>query len=100
MSAKKIYKFKWSCGRMGSLSSVFVATQAEVDEVMGKEVYFGEVLGKHSEIYGTIKPGEIVEIPSTLEIVEFFEKHLGGSFGHNPLEYYADRQYEEAGSRS
>lgn len=35
---------------MGSLSGIFVAEPSEIEKIMGREVYFGEVLGKHSDI--------------------------------------------------
>lgn len=28
-----------------------------VESVIGNEVYFGEILGKHSEVYGTLEEG-------------------------------------------
>lgn len=52
--SKKLYSFHWDCRRMGDLTGVFIAEENEVKALIGKEVYFGEVLGKHSEIEGTI----------------------------------------------
>ena len=37
-------------GRMGELQGLFVAEELDVQDLIGKEVYFDEVLGKHSEI--------------------------------------------------
>ncbi|WP_394910517.1 DUF4406 domain-containing protein [uncultured Robinsoniella sp.] len=54
-----LWKFYWDCGRQGSVEGIFKATKEEVDAAIGKEVYFGEILGKHSEIYGIIEDGEI-----------------------------------------
>ena len=31
---------------------LFVTTQAELESLYGKKIYFGEVLGKHSDIFG------------------------------------------------
>lgn len=49
-----LWKFEWNLGRSGSVSGLFSATQAEVDTVIGREVYFGSILGKHSEVYGKV----------------------------------------------
>jgi hypothetical protein len=75
---------------MGSLDGLFIATQKEVDEVIGKEVYFGEVLGKHSEIYGTLeaKDLEVIDIDETA--INKLVAALGAKTlsGYNPIDYY------------
>ena len=47
----KLYKYYEEFGRMGDLQGVFVSTDAELLSKKGKTAYFGEVLGKHSDIY-------------------------------------------------
>lgn len=47
---KKLYKYDLGCGRMGSIDSVFIADDELVKACIGKLVYFGEVLGKHSNV--------------------------------------------------
>lgn len=49
----KLYRFHWDCGRHGSIDSVLLLTDAEIDSHVGQSVCFGEVLGKHSHIDGT-----------------------------------------------
>lgn len=73
--------------RHGDLEGVFVSTPDEVAKAIGSHVYFGEVMGKHSEVRGIIKEGEIKEISDDQSVVKVFEKHLGGCVGYNPLEY-------------
>ena len=89
MSKKGVYKFDWDCGRQGSIDGVFVATDEDVKDIIGKEVYFGEVLGKHSEIYGPIEDGEIKLISDDNVVVDLFEKH-NIQCGFNPLDYYEE----------
>lgn len=85
---KYLYKFYWDCGRSGDLQGLFVATEEEVNRAIGSEVYFGEVLGKHSEVYGTLDEGDIVKLDISPEAVEEVSKHLGSRWsGFNPLEY-------------
>lgn len=95
---KGIYEFYWDCGRQGNLSSTFIADSAEVEFMLGKEVYFGEVLGKHSEIYGTIDPQDITLKTDNQDFIRMFEDILGESWSTemNPFEYFnQDGQYDD-----
>ena len=84
----KLWKFHWNCGRSGDLYGVFIATEEEVQSLVGKEVYFGEVLGKHSEVYGTIEQGEITLITDNTEAVKALQEACGTTIsGYNPLHY-------------
>lgn len=49
---KAIYKLNADYGRNGNLTGVFIAEKEHVAVLLENkiEVYFGEVLGKHSEI--------------------------------------------------
>lgn len=89
MKMKGIYKFYWDCGRMGYVSGVFVASAEEVAEVIGKHVDFGEALGKHSQVYGTLEEGEITLLSDKPEDIEVFER-LNLETGCNPITTYAD----------
>ena len=46
-----LYRFECDFGRMGDLEGLFVANHEDIDSIIGKRIYFGEVLGKHSEIW-------------------------------------------------
>jgi len=87
---KAIYKFHWDCGRMGSLESIFIADKDYAKSFIGKEIYFGEVLGKHSEIYGELEKKDLKILTEDQDFIEKFEKIIGtGTIsGHNPLEWY------------
>jgi hypothetical protein len=87
-----LWKFHWDCGRSGDLNGLFVATEKEVNDLLGKHCNFGEVLGKHSEIYGEIEEGEIKKVDLDSETVEKVVKVLGHTWsGYNPMHY---RRYE------
>ena len=98
---KKIYKFHADCGRMGHLESIFVAEEEEVKDVIGRDVYFGEVLGKHSEVGGVIEENEITVLSDDQDFVKKFIEIMGDGTisGHNPLDYYEgdDEKEEEEG---
>lgn len=88
-----IYKFHWDCGRQGVVNGCFVADNSEVEQAIGKEVYFGEILGKHSEIYGILEKGEIELVTTDEQVVNLFEQ-FELSNGYNPLEYLRDEDEE------
>ena len=51
---KALFKMDFDCGRMGNLEGVFITDTEDVEYLVNNKisVYFGEVLGKHSEISG------------------------------------------------
>lgn len=53
---KALFKMDFDCGRMGNLEGVFIADTEDVEYLVNNKisVYFGEVLGKHSEISGCV----------------------------------------------
>jgi predicted RNA-binding protein len=88
MSERFLWKFHWDCGRQGDVEGLFIATEQEIKDSIGESVYFGEILGKHSEVYGEIEEGEIKKIDLDSETVEKVAKILGTTWsGYNPLSY-------------
>lgn len=85
---KAIYKFTGDCGRMGTLEGVLISTKERVDKLIESEisVYFGEVLGKHSEICGRIEKDEMVFVSDNEETIKVVEEHVLTS-GFNPFNY-------------
>jgi hypothetical protein len=81
-----LYRFYWNCGRAGSLESYFVATEEDVQAALGRGVSFGEALGKHSDVTGTLEPEDLVLLPVSVSFVEEFRRQIG-STGLNPLEH-------------
>lgn len=85
-----LYKFFWDCGRNGNLEGVFVATAEEVEDLIGKDVYFGEVLGKHSEIYGTIERGDLDLLTEDQDFIEKAQSYGIDYSGYNPFDYISE----------
>ncbi|WP_422383233.1 hypothetical protein [Roseibium album] len=87
---KKLYQFHWNCGRMGDLDGIFIAEDSEINALIGKEIYFGEVLGKHSEIHGTLEENEVIVKSEDPDFIEKFISIMGDGTisGFNPLDYY------------
>lgn len=85
-STPKLWRFYWDCGRQGNVESVFVATQAEIDAALGSQVYFGEILGKHSDIHGQLDAEDLTLLSDDPALVALFRDRVG-STGHSPLDY-------------
>ena len=86
---KKLYKFEWDCGRQGSIDGLFISEEHEVKDIIGKYIYFGEVLGRYSEVDGEIEEDDIIEIKVSQSVIDelgcIFKD--GNIIGYNPLEY-------------
>jgi|DEB19_MinimDraft_2_1074335.scaffolds.fasta_scaffold24464_4 hypothetical protein len=92
----KLWKFNWDCGRQGELEGLFIATQEEVDDAIGCEVQFGECLGKHSDVYGTIDDGEITEVEVSQVTLDELHKVFGSTIsGYNPLHYIEESEEDD-----
>ena len=89
---KAIYEFNWDIRRMGVVESIFIADKETVAKAIGKEVYFGEILGKHSEIYGTLEEGDLTvkseDQDFIAKVIEIFGD--GTISGYNPLKYLSE----------
>jgi hypothetical protein len=81
----KLYRFHWDCGRMGDVTGVFVEDDATVAKAIGKEVYFGEILGKHSEIVGPLNETDLTVLTDDQEFIAKAKKYGLSGFGHNPI---------------
>lgn len=93
---KAVYKLNVNCGRQGNLTGLFIAKKSYVKKLIddGIEVYFGEVLGKHSEIYGTIEEKEIIFVSDNSEVIKIIEEHELES-GYNPFHYHTTGKEDE-----
>lgn len=83
-----LYKMNFACGRNGDLTGLFIAKDTLVKCLIDHKirVYFGEVLGKHSEIWGYLDEREIklvTQDPKVLEVVKDFDLESG----FNPFSY-------------
>ena len=74
---------------MGNLEGLFIATDKEVADIVGKRVYFGEVLGKHSEIYGELEMSDFTKITDEPLVVAILESNVGSKTisGYSPFDY-------------
>lgn len=89
-----LYKFYWDCGRMGALEGIFIEDKTDVKNLIGKTIYFGEVLGKHSEIRGELEAKDLTLVTDNPDFIAAFENYVGDVVGYNPFDYY-DKDIEE-----
>ena len=96
---KAIYKFTLDAGRLGYLHGIFCEETGTVAEVIerGGELYFGEVLGKHSDIACDVDADCFDFVTDDQSAVEAFERY-GLAHGYNPLRYIRDDEDDEGGS--
>lgn len=91
-----LYRFFVDCGRSGYLEGLFVAQPEELNEAYGTTLYFGEVLGKHSEVTVKFDPEDITLISEDKEFVKKLVEIVGVNVsGFNPLSYYNEQMAEE-----
>lgn len=98
-SSKAIYKFHFDCGRMGTLTGVFIEDPARVKKLIESqdEIYFGEVLGKHSEIAGPLSEEDVTLVsddPKAIEIIESLDLETG----FNPVQTYIEWKEDQGES--
>lgn len=90
---KALYRFRQDFGRMGELNGVFIEDAERVIEVTeGDDEYmahFGEVLGKHSDVYCELTCENVTFITdddTTLQVVLDHDLQSG----YNPFDYLED----------
>jgi len=77
-----LWEFCWDYGRQGKVEGIFKATKSDVENLVGKHLSFGEILGKHSDVYGDVEEGNITLITDNpLDVANAKES------GYNPLDY-------------
>ena len=96
---KVIARFYSDCGRIGSLEGLFTATKEDIVKITGKEIYFGEVLGKHSEVIHEIAGiGDDIHILSEdQDFIEKFEQIMGAGTvsGYSPFDYIDEDEEDD-----
>ncbi len=81
-----VYKFYCDFRRMGDLEGVFVADSKDIQNAIGQTAYFGEVLGKHSDVYCELDDSMFTLVSEDPTVVDVIHTH-GLSSGYNPLSY-------------
>lgn len=95
--SKLLVNFHWDCGRNGDVNGLFVTTTEELETVYGKPVYFGEILGKHSEVYGKLDREDITVKSDDQTFIEKLVEIIGSETisGYNPLHYIEESEEDD-----
>lgn len=99
---KKLFSWKEDF-RGGTLEGLFVATEEQLAKCLGKEIYLGEVLGKHSEVSVNFNREDFVVRSEDQEFINKLIQVMGSYdiAGYNPIVVYldllADDHYDEEG---
>ena len=87
---KYIYKMFISCGRQGDLESTFIATEEQINQLVGKEAYFSEPFGKFSEVSGTYDAENFTRIDCDESAVAVVESLGILPTGFYPFDYVVE----------
>lgn len=87
---KKLWKFYADFGRMGELEGLFIMEKEHIENIIGESVYFGEVLGKHSDIVLNMQEDHFTEIDLDEDAVNKLHDALGSNdiSGYNPFHFW------------
>lgn len=93
---KALYKMDLYCGRMGNLEGLFIEDVKFIDFLIENIViiHWGEVLGKHSDVYAGINHDEIKLVTTdekVLQVIEEFDLENG----YSPRGYLQDCYHEQ-----
>lgn len=86
---KKLYRFDVDFGRMGELEGIFFAHEEDLKALVGKEIYLGDVLGRHSDIDITFNMNMVTLVDMDDSVNRIVRDAVGSDTlsGINPLEY-------------
>ena len=86
---KVIVEFFWDCGRMGDVSGLFICDKQDLENIQGKKVHFEEILGKYSEVSGTISAEDFIIKTEDQDLIQKFIEIMGDGTisGYNPFDY-------------
>lgn len=92
--SEKLYEFSWDNG-YGCLNGFFLAEETDVKNLIGKTLYFGDALGKHSSIEFELEEFDITLITDDQEFIEKAKKYNVAPSGYDPFDYIADEDEDE-----
>ena len=93
-----IVEYFVDCGRMGDLDGLFICTETEMIRAIGRHVYWGEVLGKHSDVEHVLTEKHLTVKSDDQEFIKKLQEVLGVKTdisGFNPVGRIAERDEED-----
>lgn len=81
--------------RGGKLEGMFITTRGELSKIYGKSLYFGEVIGKHSEVELTFEESDFVIVTEDIDFIICAERVFGTNIsGYSPFDYLPEEDEE------
>lgn len=87
-----IYRYH-EIGRYHDIQGIFLATDEEVEKLIGTELYLGEIAGKHSEVTVEVTKNDIILVTDDALPVEIFRRYRLSN-GVNPFDYIPEEEYD------
>lgn len=94
---RTLYRFKWEFGRMGTIEGLFISTPEVIEANLNAQVSLGEVLGKHSEVYGVLEMSDLEVVSTDQILIDRLAKACASDSicGYNPLDYIQPGEDED-----
>lgn len=94
-----LVKFSEDFGRHGDLEGLFTCSQEDYDKVIGRKVYLGDVLGKHSSVEIELTTENMVIQQVDQAFIEQFDRLLPYGSGIDPIGAALDQIADEESTR-
>lgn len=88
---RKLYSFDADY-YYGFVGGLFVAEKSDIEEMVGHNIYMGEIQGKHSEVQVEFEMSDFVVFSEDENIINMLIEKAGGNTicGYNPSERYKE----------
>lgn len=91
----KLYRFKWKSHRPNPLEGLLIATPEQIEQQVGKYVYFGDVFGTTQRFYGWLEADDFEVLPVPLNCIIELRESLGERVsGVYPFDYIVEEEEE------
>ena len=82
-----LVRFNLDCGRNGNLVGTFATSEKVLNSLIGKEIYFGECLGKHSDVSSTMEENMFEVLCKDQDFIASAQEYGLIPSGYNPIDY-------------
>lgn len=82
------------CGRAGSVSGMFVCEKEDLSKIADKNIHFGEILGKHSDVRLRLSLEDFEIHTDDQEFISRLAGYVGGESisGYNPFYFLSEEE--------
>jgi len=92
-----LYRYSINVYRFGNIDGLFVSTEESLKQIIGQKIYFGDILGKHSDVDITFEEEDFEKLSDDEEKIDWLIDLFGGSMtisGYNPFDYIESEEEE------